>query len=258
MQWVNGLPGDDFTFDLLSDDAYLKPMQLLGEASSKDLSDYMDAGKGFRMAVCGMKDTAEGGNGASGHVWEGDLAADGNADGDDSGRGGEDDDSEDTEGDGGSGDMEEDYSGFNALHLAASIGQVGTVRLLLQLRPADVDRTAEGGQRHAPLHIASAHHHIDVVRVLLDHGAKARLQDGQGCTPLHVAVRAGAHAVARLLVCWCVELLHMRNAAGRTPLHDAIIKGDEETVRLLLDYGADPAAVVTQEGAPGYNTANHS
>ena len=70
-----------------------------------------------------------------------------------------------------------------------------------------------------------------------------RLQDGMGCTPLHVAVRAGAHAITRLLVCWCVELLHVRNAAGRTPLHDAIIKGDEEMVRLLLECGADPAAV---------------
>jgi hypothetical protein len=237
MEWISGLPGNDLTFDLLSDDAYLRPVHLLGETSSKDLTDYLDASQGLSRAVCGD------------HVPHGD------ADGDGSGRGegddDDDDDSEGTEGDGGSGDTDEDFSGYSALHLAASIGQVGTVRLLLQLRPADVDRAAEGGQRHSPLHIASAHHHIDVVRVLLDHGAKARLQDGLGCTPLHVAVRAGAHAITRLLVCWCVELLHMRNAAGRTPLHDAIIKGDEETVRLLLDYGADPAAVVAQNDALG-------
>ena len=255
MQWINELPVDDLTFDLLSDDAYLKPVQLLGEVSSKDLSDYLDTNKGLGAMVCGMEGMTER------PAWEEDHVPAGDADGDGSGRevgDGEDDDSEDLEEDCGSGDMEEDYSGFNALHLAASIGQMSTVRLLLQLRPADVDRAAEGGHRHAPLHIASAHHHLDVVRVLLDHGATVRLQDGMGCTPLHVAVRAGAHAITRLLVCWCVELLHVRNAAGRTPLHDAIIKGDEEMVRLLLECGADPAAVVAQDSAPGYSPANRS
>jgi hypothetical protein len=261
MQWINGLPVDDLTFDLLSDDAYLKPAQLLGDVSNKDLSDYLDTSKGLRRLICGVESIAEGGESGDGPVWEGNHVVVGGADGDGSGRGdedGEDDDSEDIEEDGGSGDMEEDYSGFNALHLAASIGQVSTVRLLLQLRPTDVDRAAEGGHRHAPLHIASAHHHLDVVRLLLDHGATVRLQDGVGCTPLHVAVRAGAHSITRLLVCWCIELLHVRNAAGRTPLHDAIIKGDEEMVRLLLECGADPAAVVAQDSAPGYSTANRS
>lgn len=227
MEWMNRLPGDDFTFDLLSDDAFLNPTNLLSEASSKELSDYLDASKRLSTVMCDGK-----------------------------GNGEDDSEPEDTEEEGGSGDTEEDFSGYNALHLAVSIGQVGTVRLLLQMRPADIDQAAEGGQRRAPLHIASARYHVDVVRILLDHGANARLQDGRGCTPLHVAVRAGAHAISRLLLCWCVELLHMRDAAGRTPLHDAIIKGDEKTVRLLLDYGADPAAVVAQNGAPGYSTAN--
>jgi ankyrin repeat protein len=254
MQWINGLPVDDLTFDLLSDDAYLKPVQLLGDVSSKDLSDYLNNNKGLSTMVCGMDGMTEG------PAWEENYVPVVDADGA-GGRevgDGEDDDSEDLEEDCGSGDIEEDYSGFNALHLAASIGQVSTVRLLLQARPVDVDRAAEGGHRHAPLHIASAHHHLDVVRVLLDHGAAVRLQDGVGCTPLHVAVRAGAHAITRLLVCWCIELLHVRNAAGRTPLHDAIIKGDEEMVRLLLECGADPAAVVAQDSAPGYSTANRS
>ena len=255
MQWINGLPVDDLTFDLLLDDAYLKPVQLLGEVSTKDLSDYLNPDKGLGTMVCGMEGMAEG------PAWEETHVSVGDADGDGSRRGVEDcedDNSEDLEGDDGSGDMEEDYSGFNALHLAASMGQLSTVRLLLQLRPGDVDRAAEGGHRHAPLHIASAHHHLDVVRVLLDHGATVRLQDGAGCTPLHVAVRAGAHAITRLLVCWCIELLHVRNAAGRTPLHEAIIKGDEEMVRLLLECGADPAAVVAQDGAPGCGAANRS
>jgi hypothetical protein len=277
MQWIDRLPDHDFTLDLLSHDAFLEPVNLLGDVSNKDLSNYLEASKGISTVGCGVKGTdtgtGEGEEGANGPAWVGSHVPDANADGGDygqagasgHGRGGkdgedddEDDDNEGTEGDDGSGDMEEDFSGYNALHLAASIGHVGTVRLLLQLRPADVDQAALDSQRHAPLHMASAHHHIDVVRVLLDHGAKVQLQDGLGCTALHIAVRAGAHAIVRLLVCWCVELLHMRDAAGRTPLHDAIIKGDEETVRLLLDYGADPAAVVAQNGAPGYNTTNQS
>jgi hypothetical protein len=254
MQWINGLPVDDLTFDLLSDDAYLKPVQLLGEVSSKDLSDYLNTNKGFSTMVCGMEGMTKGPAWEENHVPVVDADGDGGREVGD----GEDNDSEDLEEDCGSGDIEEDYSGFNALHLAASIGQVSTVRLLLQVRPGDVDRAAEGGHQHAPLHIASAHHHLDVVRVLLDHGATVQLQDGVGCTPLHVAVRAGAHAITRLLVCYCIELLHVRNAAGRTPLHDAIIKGDEEMVRLLLECGADPAAVVAQHSAPGYSTANRS
>jgi hypothetical protein len=233
MQFINDvLRNDGFSLELLSDVAYLKPAHMSNEPSNKDLSDLaLTALRGKMVKDEGME--ASYGTGSQTGVQMEGTGSFGLS-------GGEGDSDEDDS-------EEEDFAGYNALQLATYLGQVGTVRLLLQLRPNDADRAAEGGQRHTPLHIAAAHHHLDVVRVLLDHGAKTRLRDGLGCTPLHIAVRAGARGVVRLLVCGCVELLHIRDATRRTPLHDAILKGDEETLRLLLDYGADPNAVVERE-----------
>lgn len=269
------LHGDGFSFDLSLDTACLNPVHLLSEPASSLSQGFCDYLGASNLPPVQSLTTVGGKTGtdqsilegiSSGQAWAEDrarIAAPDGGGGDGSDDEGDSSGEEDSDGDSeGHGDVamiggleeegEEDFSGYNALHLAAYLGQVGTVRLLLRLRPADADRAAEGGtsgrrQQHAPLHLAAAHDHADVARVLLDHGAEALRQDGRGRTPLHLAVRAGAYAVARLLVSRCggERLLHIRDASGRTPLHDAVIKGDEEAVRLLLDHGADPTAVVT-------------
>ncbi|KAM4068134.1 ankyrin repeats (many copies) domain-containing protein [Hirsutella rhossiliensis] len=130
-------------------------------------------------------------------------------------------------------------SGYNALHLAAYYGQASIVRLLLKTRPADVDLLTDHGQ--SALHIAIAGLHVDVVVALLDYGADLVLPDNLGRTPLHVAVMAGAHDAARLLVDRRLECLHVRDVTGCTPLHVAVMLGHDDVVRLFLGRGGAPS-----------------
>lgn len=227
--WVGSVVlGNDQPFDQTSDIVQLRHL-LSPAGSSKDMSmpDYF----GHISSACDpVASIPAAGNLASGEgAWDW-MNTNDNNDGDR--------EDEDGDGDGGS----DKLSGYNALHLAAHHGQTSIVRLLLKIRPADADLLTGHGQ--SALHIAAAGIHVDVVVALLDHGADPVMQDDLGRTPLHIAVTAGARAVARLLVDQRVECLHLRDMTGWTPLHAAVVLGHEDIVRLLLDKGADPATIV--------------
>ena len=94
---------------------------------------------------------------------------------------------------------------------------------------------------------------MDVVRLLLSHGADVNAKDQYEATPLHEAVYSGRTEIAELLI----ELGADVNAAaegsihdhGRvrhqwhdTPLHLAARNGDAALVKILLANGADVTA----------------
>lgn len=98
-----------------------------------------------------------------------------------------------------------------ALHMAAKVGRVGTVRLLLE-QAVGVDRVilfAKNSMGVNPLHIAAEGGHEPVVRLLLEHGA-------------NIASTANSRY------------------GGYTALHLACVMGNEKLVSLLLEKGADP------------------
>ena len=124
------------------------------------------------------------------------------------------------------------------LSTAAGNGNLPQVQKLLA-DGADIDLTPtdwEGsGSGFPPLLLAAQEGHEDVVKFLLDHGAKTEVcvED----TPLLVAVIKGHYNITKML------LEHGANPNIRgegTPLLDAVDKGDIKTVTLLLKYGADP------------------
>ena len=143
------------------------------------------------------------------------------------------------------------------------------------------DVNVESGNHGTPLRAASYSGHIDVVRVLLDHGANVNTIDKKK-TPLYSAYRGGYLKIMRLLLehgsdadVWydstdlvlhyasingqaeVVQLLLRHNAnvnargfLGWTPLHKASNGGHTKVVRLLLDHGADINAL-----SMGHNTS---
>ena len=146
----------------------------------------------------------------------------------------------------------EGYMGSKPLH-QVSCGKyrsqedgVRVAQLLLE-RGADVD--TRRNDHWTPLHVASYYGNVEIVHVLLDHGAdpEADAEGDKGKKPLHM-VSSGKYRsqddglrIARLLLERGADVNTRRND-DCTPLHVASYFGIVEIVRLLLDHGADPEA----------------
>ncbi len=95
--------------------------------------------------------------------------------------------------------------GFQALGLAAFLGHLDTVQVLLS-RGAAVNSASRNSLRVMPLHSAIANRHQAISRVLIEHGADVNATQQENFTPLMEAAQ----------------------------------NGDLETASLLLQHGADP------------------
>src|SRR5229473_1701575 len=121
------------------------------------------------------------------------------------------------------------YVGDTALHLAAAGYRVEIARLLLA---AGADpNAAKNHRRSSPLHYAAdgfiggpawdAKRQVATIRHLLCKGADIHLQDKNGATPLHRAVRTRCAAAVRCLLAAGADPT-IRNKPGSTPFHLAV------------------------------------
>jgi len=121
------------------------------------------------------------------------------------------------------------YAGDTALHLAAAGYRVEIIQVLLK---AGADPNASANHRgSSPLHYAAdgyvngpawdAKRQVKAIQALIGVGANVNLQDKNGATPLHRAVRTRcAEAVQYLLKAGGDPLL--KNKPGSTPFHLAV------------------------------------
>jgi ankyrin repeat protein len=145
-------------------------------------------------------------------------------------------------------------TGETPIMTCSRTGNVGAVRALIA-RGVNVN-AAEPTLRQTALMWAIAEHHLDVVRLLIEHGADARAMTRQGFTPLHLAAREGDLDTARLLLSAGVDvnvlskpdptlkgrgpLFESMKSGGSTPLLAATMRGQVPLAMFLLEQGADP------------------
>jgi hypothetical protein len=153
------------------------------------------------------------------------------------------------------------YVGDTALHLAAAGFRVEIAGLLLA---AGADpNAAKNHRRSGPLHYAAdgfitgpawdAKRQVETIQRLLDNGANIQLQDLNGATPLHRAVRTRCAAAVRCLLKAGGDPT-ARNKPGSTPFHLAVqntgrggsgaaaaVSAQREIIKEFLSLGLSPS-----------------
>jgi ankyrin repeat protein len=118
----------------------------------------------------------------------------------------------------------------NALHVAAIFNQPNNVSLLLR---TDVNVHAVAEEGITPISLACMVDHAKVVQVLVEEGkADPNVRDWSQCTSLHAAAMNGHLEVTRVLLehgadPWLSE------TTGWTTMNAATIKRHEEVVQML-------------------------
>ncbi|KAH6928290.1 hypothetical protein HPB50_013953 [Hyalomma asiaticum] len=109
-------------------------------------------------------------------------------------------------------------------------------------------------QHKTPLHVAAELGHVSTVRLLLDSGADLLARDAQGQTATDVAELAGHAQVAEMLR-MATEELEQKHQESYTRLAAACALGQVDEVRALLtELGPRAEAVVNSEGGAGGGT----
>jgi ankyrin repeat protein len=125
--------------------------------------------------------------------------------------------------------------GWAPMYVAVTMGHLDVARVLLE-HGACVDfRTGDW----TLLHFASSKPDLDAIQLLLlEHGADADCRDDLDQTPLHLASHVGCPKTMRQLLQHGADT-NNRMLSSRTPLYQAVRSGNLEAVRLLLQYGAN-------------------
>ena len=122
--------------------------------------------------------------------------------------------------------------GWTALHLAAHFGHANAVQALLA-EGADVSAWAENDHRNQALHAAIAGTAtVGVVSALLAARARVSAKDGGGYTPLHLAAFRGDLELVQILLAHGADA-HARTDDGKTPAMIAEQGGHQEVARRL-------------------------
>lgn len=160
-----------------------------------------------------------------------------------------------------------DEGGATVLETAATVNNLEVARLLLA-NGADVNTVDEGGFTPLSQAAGNGDRATEMVRLLLDHGAKVNVASGDTVetvkngpirigwiTPLHMAAAQANFETVELLV-KAGSKVNAKDIRGLTPLALAVATdhADPRIARLLLEHGADPA-IASAEGETSHDWA---
>ncbi|KAI0181455.1 SPX domain-containing protein [Hypoxylon sp. FL1284] len=133
-----------------------------------------------------------------------------------------------------------DHDNFTPLIHAIIHGHLACVQRLLETS-SRLDPVSETD--HIPLNLACEHGSVEIVELLLQHGAHI-LADAEGLYPQHLVARSGqTPQLLRLLQEHGADLDQVDKLYGWTPLVHAASEGNVPCLEELLSVGADPNIV---------------
>lgn len=135
-----------------------------------------------------------------------------------------------------------DMDSYSSLIYAVVNGKLQCVRTLIIDGRVGVEPT-ESNSDLIPLSLASQYGHVDVVLLLLQHGAR-RLPNTNGEYPIHLAAREGHVELCRILVAQPDSQKDTPDKYNEwTPLVHAARHGHDACVQVLLEAGCNPHAL---------------
>uniref|UniRef100_A0A8C4NAX8 RING-type E3 ubiquitin transferase n=1 Tax=Eptatretus burgeri TaxID=7764 RepID=A0A8C4NAX8_EPTBU len=94
--------------------------------------------------------------------------------------------------------------------------------------------------RRLALQVACESGQVEVLQLLLRHGADPEAQDNDGNRAIHHAM-ASSRAPVTVALCLAGADINVRNQHRKTPLHQAIRRANMEVAQTLLENGAHPS-----------------
>ena len=91
---------------------------------------------------------------------------------------------------------------------------------------------------NTPLHLASKIKNIEIIKLLLDHGAIVNIQNISGDTPLHIACSKGNADIEIIKLLLHNDCINQKNSRGFTPLFISCKYVNMNIIELLLQNGA--------------------
>ncbi|CAH0552652.1 unnamed protein product [Brassicogethes aeneus] len=128
----------------------------------------------------------------------------------------------------------ETIEGAPPLWCAAAAGHLEIVKLLIS-HGAKVNTTTRTNS--TPLRAACFDGHLDIVKYLVQHGADIEVANRHGHTCLMIACYKGHIKIAKYLL-FLGASVNRKSVKGNTALHDCAESGSLEILKLLIEHGA--------------------